>query len=40
VIGPNGAGKTTFFKMLTWEVAPTSGTIRFEGRDRRRTNRR
>jgi branched-chain amino acid transport system permease protein len=33
VIGPNGAGKTTFFKMLTCEVAPTSGTILFEGRD-------
>jgi branched-chain amino acid transport system permease protein len=33
VIGPNGAGKTTFFKMLTCEVLPTSGTIVFEGRD-------
>jgi branched-chain amino acid transport system permease protein len=33
VIGPNGAGKTTFFKMLTCEVPPTSGTIVFEGRD-------
>jgi branched-chain amino acid transport system ATP-binding protein/branched-chain amino acid transport system permease protein len=33
VIGPNGAGKTTFFKMLTCEVKPTSGTIIFEGRD-------
>ena len=33
VIGPNGAGKTTFFKMLTCEVAPTSGNIVFEGRD-------
>ena len=33
VIGPNGAGKTTFFKMLTCEVPPTSGTIMFEGRD-------
>jgi branched-chain amino acid transport system permease protein len=33
VIGPNGAGKSTFFKMLTCEVQPTSGTIRFEGRD-------
>jgi branched-chain amino acid transport system permease protein len=33
IIGPNGAGKTTFFKMLTCEVAPTSGTIMFEGRD-------
>ena len=33
IIGPNGAGKTTFFKMLTCEVRPTSGTIRFEDRD-------
>ena len=33
VIGPNGAGKTTFFKMLTCEVPPTSGTIMFEGLD-------
>ena len=33
VIGPNGAGKTTFFKMLTCEVPPTSGTIVFEGQD-------
>ena len=33
VIGPNGAGKSTFFKMLTCEVTPTSGTILFEGRD-------
>ena len=33
IIGPNGAGKSTFFKMLTCEVAPTSGQIVFEGRD-------
>jgi len=33
IIGPNGAGKSTFFKMLTCEVHPTSGTIVFEGRD-------
>ncbi|HXU41421.1 MAG TPA: ATP-binding cassette domain-containing protein, partial [Burkholderiales bacterium] len=33
IIGPNGAGKTTLFKMLTCEVAPTSGRILFEGRD-------
>ncbi|MBN8969283.1 MAG: branched-chain amino acid ABC transporter ATP-binding protein/permease [Rhizobiales bacterium] len=33
IIGPNGAGKSTFFKMLTCEVAPTSGTIVFEGND-------
>ncbi len=33
IIGPNGAGKSTFFKMLTCEVPPTSGTIIFEGND-------
>jgi branched-chain amino acid transport system permease protein len=33
VIGPNGAGKSTFFKMLTCEVAPTSGHILFHGED-------
>jgi branched-chain amino acid transport system permease protein len=33
IIGPNGAGKTTFFKMLTCEIAPTSGRIMFAGRD-------
>jgi branched-chain amino acid transport system permease protein len=33
IIGPNGAGTSTFFKMLTCEIAPTSGTIMFEGRD-------
>ena len=33
IIGPNGAGKTTFFKMLTCEIAPTSGKIEFAGRD-------
>src|SRR6478735_2135326 len=33
IIGPNGAGKSTFFKMLTCEVHPTSGSIVFEGKD-------
>jgi branched-chain amino acid transport system permease protein len=33
IIGPNGAGKTTFFKMLTCEVPPTSGSIILNGRD-------
>ncbi len=33
IIGPNGAGKSTFFKMLTCEIAPSSGKIVFEGRD-------
>ena len=33
LIGPNGAGKSTFFKMLTGQLQPTSGTIRFRGTD-------
>jgi branched-chain amino acid transport system ATP-binding protein len=33
VIGPNGAGKTTLFHLLSGFIPPTSGTIRFEGRD-------
>jgi branched-chain amino acid transport system ATP-binding protein/urea transport system ATP-binding protein len=33
LIGPNGAGKSTFFKMITGQVAPTSGQIRFRGQD-------
>lgn len=33
IIGPNGAGKSTFFKMLTCEMAPTSGQVIFHGRD-------
>jgi branched-chain amino acid transport system ATP-binding protein len=32
LIGPNGAGKSTFFKMLTGQLAPSAGTIRFRGR--------
>ena len=33
VIGANGAGKTTFINMITGWLAPTSGSIRFEGRE-------
>lgn len=31
IIGPNGAGKTTLFNMITGELKPTAGTIRFQG---------
>ncbi len=33
VIGPNGAGKTTVIGIVGGALAPTSGVIRFQGRD-------
>jgi branched-chain amino acid transport system ATP-binding protein len=33
VIGPNGAGKTTLVGLIAGEVAPQSGTVRFDGHD-------
>lgn len=33
IIGPNGAGKSTFFNLLSGVLAPSSGAIRFKGRD-------
>jgi branched-chain amino acid transport system permease protein len=33
VIGPNGAGKTTLINLLSGELSPTDGCIRYKGRD-------
>jgi len=33
IIGPNGAGKTTFFRLISGEMAPSSGRIWFGDRE-------
>ena len=33
LIGPNGSGKSTIFNMLSGTLVPTSGSIRFAGRE-------
>jgi branched-chain amino acid transport system ATP-binding protein len=33
LIGPNGAGKTTLFNLISGEIRPTGGSIRFMGSD-------
>lgn len=37
VIGPNGAGKTTLFNLISGVMAPTEGTVYFNGADVTRT---
>jgi branched-chain amino acid transport system ATP-binding protein len=33
IIGPNGAGKSTLFNVVSGAFAPSSGRLRFQGRD-------
>jgi branched-chain amino acid transport system ATP-binding protein len=33
LIGPNGAGKSTLVNVLTGQLRPSAGTVRFRGRD-------
>jgi len=33
VIGPNGAGKTTLFNLITGQLKPNGGSVRFKGKD-------
>lgn len=37
ILGPNGAGKTTLFNLISGDVLPDSGVVRFKGRDITRT---
>jgi branched-chain amino acid transport system ATP-binding protein len=33
IVGPNGAGKTTLLSVLAGSVAPSAGTVHFDGQD-------
>ncbi|MBV1693106.1 MAG: ABC transporter ATP-binding protein [Hyphomicrobiales bacterium] len=33
LVGPNGAGKTTTFNIISGDMVPTSGRVRFDGAD-------
>jgi branched-chain amino acid transport system ATP-binding protein len=36
IVGPNGAGKTSLFGVMSGDLAPNAGDVRFEGRSIRR----
>ena len=40
ILGPNGSGKTTLLKLVAGTLTPSSGEVRFEGRDLRTLSRR
>ncbi|MCA1573668.1 MAG: ATP-binding cassette domain-containing protein [Acidobacteria bacterium] len=33
LLGPSGAGKTTLFRLFNATLRPSSGSLRFDGRD-------
>ena len=33
IVGPNGAGKTTYFNLISGQLRPSAGSVRFLGRD-------
>jgi len=33
IVGPNGAGKTTLINLLSGDLRPSAGSVRYEGRD-------